>query len=177
MIASAFGARSCSGLEGILAVVIYDGKSLVDGSIAIGPILVGDVDAEHADTIAEPSMGWIDRSIRDDSCLYFGITSPDGLVGQILLHDISLDAREGLIAYHLFCPAARGRGTGTAALQLLQGYIERTRIVQTAVIITSRDNLPSQRLALRCGFRFQGAPREDPEGHVYTWSVDTLPRS
>lgn len=157
--------------------MIYDGEFLVDGSIAIGPISVDDVHAEHADSIALRSMGWIDRAILDESCLYFGVTSSGGLLGQILLHDISADAREGLIAYHVFRSVDRGLGIGTAALRLLQGHIERTRIVQTAVIITSRDNLPSQRLALRCGFRFQGAPREDPEGLVYTWSVDLLPRS
>lgn len=122
-------------------------------------------------------MGWVDRANLDDSCLYFGITSSEVLVGQILLHDIGPGSCEGLIAYHLFTPVARGRGTATAALRLLQAHIERSHIVQRAVIITSADNLPSQRLALRCGFSFRGALREDPDGLVFVWSTEFLPRS
>lgn len=149
--------------------MIYSGDAFVDGPVAIGPVTTDSVHPELADAVASPSMDWVNRASSDESCMYFGITDRNELVGQILIHDIDPARGEGLIAYHLFRPAARGRGIGSAALRLLQGYIRQSNIVRTAVIITSRDNGVSQRLALKCGFVFQGAPREDPDGLVFAW--------
>jgi RimJ/RimL family protein N-acetyltransferase len=40
------------------------------------------------------------------------------------------------------------------------------------VIITSRDNLASQRIAQKCGFQYVGASREDPVNDmVFEWYV------
>jgi RimJ/RimL family protein N-acetyltransferase len=44
------------------------------------------------------------------------------------------------------------------------------------VVITSDDNVPSQRIALKCGFVHIGPPREDPaHGMCLEWCVPTRP--
>jgi RimJ/RimL family protein N-acetyltransferase len=109
---------------------------------------------------------------REDVC-YFSIYADWRLVGAIFLHDIDLATGETLIGYHLFDPAHRGQGIGTRALTLLKQYLKQQTQLTRAVIITSRENAASQRIALKCGFTHAGAPREDPEnGLVFEWKID-----
>jgi RimJ/RimL family protein N-acetyltransferase len=43
------------------------------------------------------------------------------------------------------------------------------------VAITSDDNTPSQRIALKCGFTHTGPPREDPvHGMCFEWAADPV---
>ncbi len=77
-----------------------------------------------------------------------------------------------MVAYHLFDPAVRGKGIGTRALRLLVQFVEEHTDLTLLTSITSRDNIASRRIALKCGFREVGAPREDPlHGVVYQLPV------
>jgi RimJ/RimL family protein N-acetyltransferase len=151
--------------------VIYDGTLLGNGRVQLGRARAEEVRATAADAVVRTSMNWIDRAESEDSILYFGIYRDSNLVGQIFLHDISEAEQEALIAYHLFTESVRRLGTGTQALRLLQLYLISTRLVRTAIIITSKDNPASQRLATRCGFAFRGSAREDPAALAYQWRV------
>ena len=102
---------------------------------------------------------------------YFGVYLGKRRAGQILLHDIDLESREALIAYHLFDPAVRGQGYGSRALALLISYLHTSNLVRV-FIITSRDNLASQRLAEKSGFTYSGPSLEDPvNGMVFALSL------
>jgi RimJ/RimL family protein N-acetyltransferase len=122
--------------------------------------------------VAEPAQRWSTNAAHSDQVYYFTIWQADGPIGQILLHDISWRGGTALIAYHLFAAEQRGQGIGTQALSLLQLFVrEETRLRQCA-IITSRDNVASQRVAVKCGFVLVGSSREDPEnGLVFQWGV------
>ncbi|WP_040447593.1 GNAT family N-acetyltransferase [Ktedonobacter racemifer] len=94
-------------------------------------------------------------------------------VGQILLHDMNVQTGEALVAYHLFERCYHNHGVGTKALHLLQQYAREETTLQVLTIITSLDNIPSQRLAQKTGFVMIGAPREDPsQGMVFQWHID-----
>jgi len=105
---------------------------------------------------------------------YFGIYLGNRLAGQILLHDIDHAAREALIAYHVFNPALRGQGYGSRALALLISYLHSSELMRV-FIITSRDNIASQRIALRSGFTYAGPSREDlVSGMVFVLNLAPL---
>ena len=115
---------------------------------------------------------WLDRALLEPSICYFGISLEARTIGQIFLHDIDSFARSSLVGYHIFDPRDRGRGYGLVALGLLQRYVVTHTDLEGLVVITTRDNLPSRRLALRRGFVEHGPSREDPvNGIVLDWSV------
>jgi RimJ/RimL family protein N-acetyltransferase len=112
------------------------------------------------------------RALIEPSICYFGICHEGRTTGQIFLHDIDGIDKSALVGYHIFDPRDRGRGHGTAALRLLQHHVVTRTDLQRLVIITTRDNLPSRRIALQCGFAERGSSREDPvKGIVMGWSV------
>lgn len=130
------------------------------------------INADVEDSV-EP---WVPEAQRREDVLYFSIFFGQELIGQILLHDLNVDTEESLIAYHLFRPELRGQGFGTLALALLQSYALKQTALKKLVIITSRDNLASQRIARKCGFQYVGASREDPVNDmVFEWSVSLNP--
>jgi RimJ/RimL family protein N-acetyltransferase len=103
---------------------------------------------------------------------YFCIYHRTVPVGQIMLHDINTASGESLIGYHLFRAEDRGHGIGTIALRLLQAHVHAATILTRLIIITSRDNPASQRIAMKCGFHLIGPAREDPEHLiVFAWNV------
>ena len=118
---------------------------------------------------------WVSEGQRREDILYFSIFLGQELIGQILLHDLNPETGESLVAYHLFSPSMRGQGIGTKSLPLLQYHILHQTTLKKLVIIASRDNLASQRIAQICGFQYVGASREDPANEmVFEWNV---PRS
>jgi RimJ/RimL family protein N-acetyltransferase len=151
-------------------MAIYTGKNYATMDVHIG---APDVDAWHQRPIADDVIGsvrhWFNAALARDDVLYFGVFWSGQPVGQILLHD--MHAQTSLVAYHLFSPADRGRGVGTHALRLLQDVVTTTTLRQL-IIITSRDNTASQRIAQKCGFVLAGAPREDPvHGIRFVWNA------
>lgn len=119
---------------------------------------------------------WIEEALARDDIHYFAIERDGRLVGQILLHDANPDWTEALIAYHIFQRRDRGRGTGTAALTLLKDFIVAETHLRRVVAIASAENAASRRIAEKAGFRYAGAPREDPTGVVMEWVVPTAAR-
>jgi len=152
-------------------MTIYSGQAVNANNVTIG---APDFDALHHVTIAADVAGsvrqWTTVAVARDDVLYFGIFWNNRAVGQILLHD--MERHTSLVAYHLFDPADRGRGIGTQALGLLQELVRTATMPSQLIIITSRENLASQRVAQKCGFVDAGAPWEDPlNGIRLIWNV------
>jgi RimJ/RimL family protein N-acetyltransferase len=115
---------------------------------------------------------WLSDARGRDDVHYFAVYERERLVGQIVLHDINPQTGEALVGYHLFEPRSRGRGVGTTMLGLLQRHVREATALRRLVVITSDDNVASQRVALKCGFVPIGAPREDPlHGVCLEWRV------
>ena len=127
--------------------------------------------AAAASDVAAPVARWLTQAeTRGDVC-YVAVHHAGELAGQILLHDIDDAAGEALVAYHLLRPGDRGRGVGTRALALLQAFVRDQTALRRLVVITSADNAASRRAAEKNGFRYAGAPREDPDGVLLLWDV------
>jgi RimJ/RimL family protein N-acetyltransferase len=151
----------------------YAGKSYHQDPISIGqPDLNFLQSALIASDVKDSVEHWVSEAQGREDILYFSIFLGEELIGQILLHDRNVQTGESLIAYHLFYPQMRGQGFGTQALRLLQSYVLGQTALKKLVIITSRDNLASQQIALKCGFQYVGASREDPiNDMVFEWYV------
>jgi RimJ/RimL family protein N-acetyltransferase len=112
------------------------------------------------------------RALERQDVYYFSVRWQNRLVGQIILHDVNEHVGEALVGYHLFEPQYRGRGVGTRMLALLQQFVAEETTLRALVAITRDDNVASQRIAQKCGFRHTGAPREDPRhGMCFHWAV------
>lgn len=152
----------------------YFGKlDLTDGDICIGaPLLEKLAALSIAEDVSSEVNHWLQEAATDPSVLYFGIFHWQTWVGEIVLHDISQETGESLIAFHLFDPHMRGKGIGTRALHLLVEFVKDEMPLRQLVIITSRENIASQRIAVKNGFHFAGPSREDPEdGMVFVLDI------
>jgi RimJ/RimL family protein N-acetyltransferase len=154
-------------------MALHAGQSYRAGTISIG---APDVDlmrrTPSAADVAGDVAHYLATAPDDPHLYYFCIYEQQTPVGQIVLHDINLETGESLIGYCLFEPRLRGRGIGTQALRLLQQYVVEQTELTHLVIITSKDNLASQTIARKCGFRFTGGAWEDPENlMVFEWAV------
>ena len=151
----------------------HTGRSFCRHEVCIGPpdlerIRALPIAADVCDSVAF----YLDAAPMRTDIYYFCIYRWAAPVGQIVLHDIDWQAGGSLIGYHLFLPEYRGRGIGTAALSLLQQYVLSATTLTRLIVITSQDNLASQRIAAKCGFDLIGPAREDPERLlVFGWDV------
>lgn len=154
-------------------MTFYTGRLYRQGQVSIGPLDPSLLQsAKIAADVKVPVEFWVREAAGRDDVVYFSIFLGKDLIGQILLHDLNTDTAESLIAYHLFNSQLRGQGYGTQALRLLQSYILEQTTLNKLVIITSRDNLASQAIARKCGFRYLGGSREDPiNDMVFEWQV------
>lgn len=154
-------------------MAFYRGPFYAQDRVSIGPFdpsLLQFVSV--ASDVKEPARHWVSESLGREDILYFSIFLEEELSGQILLHDLNTQTWESLVAYHLFSTQIRGQGIGTQALCLLQSYVMSQTVLRKLVIITSRDNLASQRIARKCGFQYVGGSREDPINEmVFEWPV------
>lgn len=80
------------------------------------------------------------------------------LLGAIALGSVSPVHRRGTIGYWV-APAARGRGVATDALRLLAGWAFDILGLSRLDLTTDPDNVASQTVAERCGFRREGVMR------------------
>lgn len=154
-------------------MALYTGRPYRQGQLSIRSPDLGLLRSIsiHSD-VKDSIEHWASEAQKREDILYFSIFLGQELIGQILLHDLNIHTGESLIAYHLFDPQMRGHGYGTLALHLLQAYVLRKTALKKLVVITSRDNLASQRVAQNCGFQYVGASREDPANEmVFAWSV------
>jgi RimJ/RimL family protein N-acetyltransferase len=146
-------------------VTVHTGERYTDGAVSI--------DGPSNERSSTGASTWPDVARRRDDVYYFSIYEGQTAVGQILLHDIQVMAGESLVAYEIYEPQYRGRGIGTRALALLQRFASATTTLNKLVIITFSDNIASQRIAEKRGFRYAGASREDPtNGMVYVWQIE-----
>jgi RimJ/RimL family protein N-acetyltransferase len=151
---------------------LHKGQLYSNGDVSIGK---SDVDAIgraiQGSDVAQAARHWL-HIAESEAIYYFSIYWRATLVGAILLHNIDQGSKTSLVAYHLFDHAHRGLGIGTAALSLLQQFVIEKTNLDRLIVITSHDNLASQRIAQKCGFVYAGAPREDPEnGMLFEWDV------
>lgn len=153
--------------------MFYRGRCYTQDRVSIGPFDPSFLKfASVASDVREPARHWVSESAGREDILYFSIFLGKELSGQILLHDLNTQTWESLVAFHLFSTQIRGQGIGTQALRLLQSYVMSQTVLRKLVIITSRDNLASQRIAQKCGFQYGGSSREDPVNEmVFEWLV------
>ena len=82
----------------------------------------------------------------------------DRMLGTIVYFSVNyMDGFE--IGYHLFDPAMRNTGVMSEALCLAVHYLFASHKINRLQIATAVDNEASKRLALKCGFRFEGTLR------------------
>jgi ribosomal-protein-alanine N-acetyltransferase len=109
---------------------------------------------EHART-------WIEQTIRDwDDRRHasFAVTEGGEVVGAIGLRfheDYAVQASAG----YWVAREARGRGVATAALRLVARWALRELGLPRIQLVTDPENVPSQRVAERAGFRREGLLR------------------
>ena len=153
--------------------MFYRGRCYTQDRVSIGPFDPALPQfASVASDVREPARHWVSESAGREDILYFSIFLGKELSGQILLHDLNTQTWESLVAFHLFSTQIRGQGIGTQAIRLLQSYVMSQTVLRKLVIITSRDNLASQRIAQKCGFQYVGSSREDPVNEmVFEWLV------
>jgi RimJ/RimL family protein N-acetyltransferase len=152
--------------------MLHTGRIYTKGNVSLRPPHPQTIRrAAKSSDIAENIRNWLSAASERDDIYYFSIYDADKLVGQMILHDIDWQLGESLVGYHLFQPRYRGRGIGTQALELLKKFVTEWGRLAELIIITSADNLASQRIAQKCGFLHTGAPREDPNGVLLRWKV------
>jgi [ribosomal protein S5]-alanine N-acetyltransferase len=82
----------------------------------------------------------------------------DRMLGTIVYFDVNyMDGFE--VGYHLFDAASRGQGLMGEALRLAVRYLFANHKINRLQVVTAVDNEASKRLALKCGFRFEGTLR------------------
>jgi RimJ/RimL family protein N-acetyltransferase len=152
-------------------VPLHSGETFSMDEVSIGPPDVVALVLLPKTTDAAASFArWTAAADARNDVHYFAIVWRDAPVGQVLRHDIDWMGSTALVGYHIFAPCHRGRGIGSAALALLLQFVEERTTLRELIIITSRDNLASRRIAQKCGFVEAGAPREDlVNGVVYRW--------
>ena len=154
-------------------MAVHTGQSYCHQYVCIGaPDLEQLRTVPKASDVEDSVIFYLHAAPTRPDIYYFCIYHYAKPVGQIMLHDINTQTGESLIGYHLFQSDYRGQGIGTAALMLLQAHVQATTALARLIIITSRDNTASQRLATKCGFYVIGPAREDPEHLiVFVWDV------
>ncbi len=154
-------------------MALHAGEPYCDRDVCIGPPNPEAVrSAPKTPDVADSVERWLSRALEREDVYYFSINYEGQLVGQILLHDIAWQDGEALVGYHQFEPRYRAIGIGRTALALLQRFVVESTRLTALVIITSRDNAASQRVAQACGFIPIGASREDPfNGLVFRWET------
>ncbi len=155
-------------------MTLHQGEIYQSGTVSLRPPQPEMIQhTQKSEDVREEVDWWLSQAAKSEQITYFSVFEGQTLVGQILLHDIDETAKEALIAYHLFQPDFRGRGIGTRMLGLLKQFVVAETDLKSLIIITSRDNEASQKVAQKCGFQYAGKPREDPvNGLVYQLMCD-----
>src|SRR5918999_6328910 len=115
---------------------------------------------------------------RDGTAVHLLAFEDERLVGSFSVMEIDAQRGYGELGYWV-AAEARGRGIATRATRLLHDWSARELGLTTVEILPHRDNLPSRRVAERCGYSPTGelrlAPRADDPGEpaymVYAWQA------
>lgn len=81
----------------------------------------------------------------------------DNLLGAVDYTQISEYEIE--LGYRIFLQENRNRGLGTEALKLFIDYLFKAKPINRITLKIASDNIPSQKLALKCGFVQEGRLR------------------
>lgn len=87
----------------------------------------------------------------------------DRVLGEILVFKTASYMSELEIAYRIYRPEDRGKGSTTEALALLTKFLFTYREVNRLRLMIDPDNAGSRRVAEKCGYRYEGTAR----GGVY----------
>jgi [ribosomal protein S5]-alanine N-acetyltransferase len=88
------------------------------------------------------------------------ITLPDDrIVGHIEFYPTVGYLDEHELSYLVYDPQDRGRGFASEAVDLLVRYLFETKRMNRIRLVIHSDNVPSRRLAERCGFTHEGTAR------------------
>lgn len=87
------------------------------------------------------------------------IVAGDEIVGEIEFFPISHYMQGYELSYQLFGPQHAGQGYTTEAVNLLTRYLFAGKRVNRMQLIIHPDNAPSKRIAVKCGFTFEGVLR------------------
>jgi RimJ/RimL family protein N-acetyltransferase len=152
--------------------------SLSDGVITLRPWDVEDVDAQLAaftDPVFLQFSDWapsdrmdvieriaaVDQAREQGIALHLAITDTgrfDAVLGEVSLSGVDLGQRRASVGYWL-TPGARGRGVASGAVRLIVGWAFSELGLARLELTCGPDNVASQRVARRCGFRQEGLLR------------------
>ena len=104
-------------------------------------------------------VAYTEQAWKDGSSAPFAIESVEGEpLGAVTVHRSSTDSGLASVGYWLR-PEGRGRGAATEAVRLVSEWGFRDLSIERMNLITDPENLPSQRVAERVGFRREGLLR------------------
>ena len=104
-------------------------------------------------------VAYAEQAWEDGGSAPFAIESIEGEpLGAVDLHFAATDRGLAGVGYWLR-PEGRGLGAATDAVRLVSEWAFRDRAIERMNLITDPENLPSQRVAERVGFRREGVLR------------------
>jgi RimJ/RimL family protein N-acetyltransferase len=98
------------------------------------------------------------RDRAEGTVARFAAVAEDAFAGLFLLHSFAWPHRRAEVGF-LVVPAARRRGVGVEALRLISAWALGTLGLQRVGLATIGDNVATQRLAERAGYRHEGILR------------------
>ena len=115
------------------------------------------------------------RQVNENDDIFAFATAERGsneLLGNIAVVRAPTKPQTAEVMYWL-APQGRGRGVATQALQLIVAWAFNTLHVEQILLQTHVDNIPSQRVAERVGFREMEPQLDTNEGEEKAWFVLT----
>jgi RimJ/RimL family protein N-acetyltransferase len=98
------------------------------------------------------------RDRADGRAARWSVVDGDEFLGMFILHSFSWQHRRAEVGF-LVVPAARGRGVGGEALELLTRWSLETLGLQRLGLATIEENVATQAIARRAGYEREGVLR------------------
>ncbi len=145
---------------------------LRDGDVALRRVRADDAPAYVRAFAQDPDLGrWLGsdadpteaeirrRAERHGPGVELAITDAgDALVGSVMVHHVEPRHGRAEIGFWV-APAARGRGLGRRAVELVVDWLFSAGSLRRLELTTTPDNLAARALALRLGFTEEGTLR------------------
>jgi RimJ/RimL family protein N-acetyltransferase len=101
------------------------------------------------------------------------IVSPqDKILGHIEFFKTVNYLDEFELSYQVYESEQRGKGVATEAVNLLVRYLFEAKQINRIRLVIHPDNLPSRRLAEKCGFKHEGTARGAWYNKGTHWDVE-----
>ncbi len=101
-----------------------------------------------------------DNFWADDSGKLHIVDKSDKLVGAIMYFQSFTHIDGSEIAYRILRPEDRGKGYMSEALALFVAYVFGIKPVNRFMLRIFPENMPSKKLAEKCGFKYEGTLRQ-----------------